>query len=68
MENIYNFLLLFNASSSVEWGTLLFTLAPFLMFIGIISLLIYFSRRYKKINELEHRIRDLEKRDKRNDL
>lgn len=35
---------------------------------GIISLLIYFSRRYKKINELEHRIRDLEKRDKRNDL
>lgn len=68
MENIYNFQLLLNASSSVEWGTLLFTLVSFLMLIGITSILIYFSRRYKKINDLERRIRDLEKRDKRNDL
>lgn len=68
MENIYNFQLLLNASSSVEWGTLLFTLVSFLMLIGITSILIYFSRRYKKINDLERRIRDLEMRDKRNDL
>lgn len=68
MENIYNFQLLLNASSSVEWGTFLFTLVSFLMLIGITSILIYFSRRYKKINDLERRIRDLEKRDKRNDL
>lgn len=68
MVNIFSFLLLFNASSSVEWGTLLFTLVPFLMFIGIAALLIYFSRRYNKISDLKRRIRDLEKRDKNNDL
>lgn len=55
-------------SVGIEWGTLLFTLVSFLMLIGITSILIYFSRRYKKINDLERRIRDLEKRDKRNDL
>lgn len=55
-------------SVGIEWGTLLFTLVSFLMLIGITSILIYFSRRYKKINDLERRIRDLEKRDKRHDL
>ncbi|UTH15457.1 hypothetical protein [Macrococcus epidermidis] len=55
-------------SVGIEWGTLLFTLVSFLMLIGITSILIYFSRRYKKINKLERRIQDLEKRDKRNDL
>ncbi|RAI82280.1 hypothetical protein BFS35_000940 [Macrococcoides goetzii] len=68
MENIYNFQLLLNASSSVEWGTLLFSIYSLVMMLLIISLIFYYSRRLNNLNKLDKRVRDLEKRDKRNDL
>ncbi|WP_414050316.1 hypothetical protein [Macrococcus animalis] len=55
-------------TSSIEWGTVLFSLLLFIYILLAISLLIYLSKRRKGYKNLDQRVRELEKRDKQDQL